>query len=252
MTSPFKRIGGDLEYGTAEDFRNGAVRQRLTLDVKRTVFIRPLVKAAGLREVHFQLGDGPATASSDGGWSFVSRPKTTGFTSWEGRLPYVMTIPLMLDGFATDDSVEGEWEALRSIFRNGVGPERQPSPISITGAVPLTNLIWVIQSIEPTSELRRPSDTHRTRIAFTLTVMQFIDADVITAVKKSPAAAAAARKPGAAAPATRTYVVKKGDTLSKIAASMLGSYKRYTEIAKLNGIRDPNKLSVGQRLKIPG
>jgi len=238
---------------SAEDFRDGAKRVQFTPELKRTVFIRPLVKAAGLREVHFQLGDGVGVAESDGGWSFVSRPRTTGFTSWDGRLPYVMTIPLMLDGFATDDSVEGEWEALRSIFRNGVGPERQPSPVSITGAVPLTNLTWVIQKIDPTQELRRSRDTQRVRIAFTLTVMQFVEADVIMANKASPAKAAAARKPTSAAKpvATRAYVVKSGDTLSKIAQALLGSYKRWPEIASLNGIRDPQTVRIGQRLKIP-
>lgn len=53
------------------------------------------------------------------------------------------------------------------------------------------------------------------------------------------------------APAYREYKVVKGDTLSKIAKKYLGDAKRYIEIATLNGIKDPNKIRVGQVLKIP-
>ena len=48
-----------------------------------------------------------------------------------------------------------------------------------------------------------------------------------------------------------TYTVKKGDTLSKIAKALLGKASRYPEIAKLNNLSNPNKISIGQVLKIP-
>ena len=44
-----------------------------------------------------------------------------------------------------------------------------------------------------------------------------------------------------------TYTVKAGDTLSKIAAKY---GKSYQEIAKKNGIKNPNVIYVGQNLKI--
>ena len=43
------------------------------------------------------------------------------------------------------------------------------------------------------------------------------------------------------------YVVKKGDTLSTIAKKYNTTYQA---IAKLNGLADPNKIRVGQKLKI--
>lgn len=43
------------------------------------------------------------------------------------------------------------------------------------------------------------------------------------------------------------YTVKKGDTLSKIAARYNTTYQA---IARLNGFSDPNKIYAGQRLKI--
>lgn len=45
-----------------------------------------------------------------------------------------------------------------------------------------------------------------------------------------------------------TYTVKSGDTLDKIARSYNTTYQK---IAQINGIANPNKISVGQTLKIP-
>lgn len=55
------------------------------------------------------------------------------------------------------------------------------------------------------------------------------------------------------APRAKTYVVKKGDSLSKIAKKMYGDADRWTEIWNANKgrIKDKNKLTVGQKLTIP-
>lgn len=47
------------------------------------------------------------------------------------------------------------------------------------------------------------------------------------------------------------YTVKKGDTLWDIARKSLGKGSRYGEIASLNKISNPNKISVGQTLILP-
>ncbi|MDF1523881.1 MAG: LysM peptidoglycan-binding domain-containing protein [Trueperaceae bacterium] len=50
------------------------------------------------------------------------------------------------------------------------------------------------------------------------------------------------------------YTVVAGDTLSHIALRYYGSAGRsaYMKIAEANGLADPNKIRVGQKLKIPG
>ncbi len=52
------------------------------------------------------------------------------------------------------------------------------------------------------------------------------------------------------APGT-VYVVKSGDTLSKISKSFFGNPNEYSKIAQANSISDPDKIQVGQELKIP-
>lgn len=49
----------------------------------------------------------------------------------------------------------------------------------------------------------------------------------------------------------KSYTVKKGDSLWKIAKLELNDGSRYKEIAELNGIADPNLISVGTVLILP-
>lgn len=49
----------------------------------------------------------------------------------------------------------------------------------------------------------------------------------------------------------RTYSIRRGDTLSAIAARELGSADRWSEIAALNPSVDPARLSVGASIQLP-
>ncbi len=50
---------------------------------------------------------------------------------------------------------------------------------------------------------------------------------------------------------SRTYVVKRGDSLGEIAQRELGSARRWQEIVKLNGIEDPDHVPAGVTLRLP-
>lgn len=54
---------------------------------------------------------------------------------------------------------------------------------------------------------------------------------------------------GSASSADQVYTVKPGDTLSKIAAKYGTTYQK---LASYNGIANPDKISVGQKIRIPG
>jgi LysM repeat protein len=62
-----------------------------------------------------------------------------------------------------------------------------------------------------------------------------------------------AQPTAAAQPAERTYTVKSGDTLSRIAKEMLGDANAYMDIfdANKDQLTDPNQIKPGQVLKIP-
>lgn len=47
------------------------------------------------------------------------------------------------------------------------------------------------------------------------------------------------------------YVVKSGDNLSKISKSFYGTANDYAKVATANNISNPDKIEVGQPLKIP-
>jgi len=59
--------------------------------------------------------------------------------------------------------------------------------------------------------------------------------------------------PNAKAASARTYTVKAGDTLSKIAKEHLGDANAYMKIFEANKdqLSDPDKIKPGQVLKIP-
>lgn len=49
----------------------------------------------------------------------------------------------------------------------------------------------------------------------------------------------------------QAYTIKPGDNLSHIARRFYADANKYTQIAKANGIDDPNKIRAGQELKLP-
>jgi nucleoid-associated protein YgaU len=61
------------------------------------------------------------------------------------------------------------------------------------------------------------------------------------------------KPPAAENPYTQHHVVVKGDTLSKIAQQYYGDAALYPKIFEANRdvLKDPNKIGIGQKLRIP-
>lgn len=203
-----------------------------------------------------EIGNGFVTPSVSGGWSVTARSREKGITEWAGRSPITMDIPILFDGFMGNDSVEADCRTLYQMMDKPEGKRDEPPIIRLGGEfpVPFKNRDWVINGIAPGPEERRPRDGHRIRAFFTVTILEHVPGDVIVVRKSSPAKKHQQKsKDGKNSPSKqpRTYTVKNGDTLQKIAARLLGDQKRWHDIKELNNIRDPNNLKVGQKLKIP-
>jgi nucleoid-associated protein YgaU len=69
----------------------------------------------------------------------------------------------------------------------------------------------------------------------------------------NPALQSAQQSGAAAGGSLQTYTVKSGDTLSKIAKQFYGDAAQYTKIfdANRDQLSNPDKIQVGQELKIP-
>lgn len=205
-----------------------------------------------------QLGDGFVVPEADSGWQVVARPKRKAFTTWDGHAPVTMTIPILFDGFRENRSVEQDINTLYGMMRKINQRVDEPPVVRLSGPIPYSRFQWVITSISPGEEIRRKKDGRRVRSFMEVTVLEYVPADVATTAKASPAKAARDRKnrkgdkgDEGRSPSGRTYRVKSGDTLAKIAVRFLGSAGEWRKIAKMNNIRDPKRLKVGQVLRIP-
>lgn len=56
---------------------------------------------------------------------------------------------------------------------------------------------------------------------------------------------------GTAGGDTQPYTIKSGDNLSKISKLFYGSPNKYPEIAKANGIENPDRIQAGQQINLP-
>lgn len=214
---------------------------------------RPAVK------VLCRLGEEtPQINGGYGGWIIEPRPRKGGVTVWNGRDPRQMNLPIMLDGFKTGKSIEGQINDIERLALPTA--DREPPRVTIAGpGLMHTDLIWLINNIDWGTALfdEREKGT-RTRQSAVLTLLAYAAPDRL----QTGGAAAQARRLASQDVASgtsgdtggSTYVVKQSDLkhgLSGIAAAKLGDSKRWKEIAKLNDIRDPMNIKVGQKLRMP-
>jgi LysM repeat protein len=195
--------------------------------------------------------DLPVTAGGRGGWEEAKRPRKPAITQWTGPGAATATVTVILDAWSTDGSVEPH---LRTV--EGLAPRNattQPPALYVIGAptIPATTP-WVVQEVTFSDILRRDSDGAISRITLGFDLIEYRPGDVV--VYRSDPAKRSTQKNGSGTTTKRTgaktYTVKRGDTLGAIAAKYLGSAAKWTVLAKLNGIRNPNSLKVGTKLKL--
>lgn len=207
----------------------------------------------------------PIVVAGYGGWSRVPRPRKKALTEWVGRDSMSIEIEFLIDAFAQFDVrfpgvfVEKNIRALERMA--GIDRDDPEPPLIEVTSVPAkliphnevraSHVKWFIDALVwDRNTIITLSSGNRVRAGGTVTITQFVEderMDTKTAVEKRKRDSA---EKGAS---KKTYIVRPGDTLSKIAArkDIYGDASKWKRIATANGIRDPKKLKVGKKLKIP-
>jgi nucleoid-associated protein YgaU len=211
----------------------------------------------------------PDVTSGYGGWNEVARPRRKPITSWVGQPALRLTLGILLDEFADGLSIERQIAQLERMgFPAGSNADPPQVRITATGsAIPYQDRIWVMDSIG-FGDAEMNDFGNRTRQNMTLNLLEFVaDVYVSPAVRRQAKAKSAKPKKGAAVKRTKikaksrtatrasrtttTVTAFNGEDLLSIAARELGDASRWTEIAQLNGLRDPRAVVMGQEIRLP-
>lgn len=141
-----------------------------------------------------------------------------------------------------------------SVYVNKIYSWKQSNKIltfKVTGGYYPIDRLWMIEDFEITEKAGEVGDIYYT---MSLTEYREFKARRITLSNNNGKMAYTKDYQGAR-PVTKvipkTYIVKKGDTLWKIAKLQLGNGNLYNKIAQINNIKNPNLIYPGQKLKIP-
>lgn len=189
-----------------------------------------------------------------GGWQEVTHPKRASSTEWTGTPLRTLTVDLLVDAYRAGDDVE---EACRVLDVWGRVQPGHDEPVVVEFSWGRwTPYRWVIQDVSYGDALH---DEHgnRTRQAVTVELLEHREAVLglrpaqratPTPARNSPGLPSSGPTPTASG---RTYTVRAGDTLSRIAQRELGDAARWPELARLNNLRDPDRIQAGQTLRLP-
>lgn len=186
-----------------------------------------------------------------GVWNKVARPFDKPITEWTNSDALSLPVSFLID-VELGMNVEATVANLELLA--GLDADDQPATFKIAGDPPgvlphdaatESDRDWFIESLTwDADEAITEADGSARRRAGDMVLTEFVADETLAALKRKKA-----KKPAQKIRKDR-YTVKKGDTLNKIAAKLKvkGGWKA---LAKLNGIRDPKKLKVGSKLKVP-
>jgi hypothetical protein len=196
--------------------------------------------------------DGPRTQGGEPILDRVPRPRRKPITEWTGRNELQIAVSFMIDNFIEGEGVPVEQtiRVLEKMQGRDTGDPEPPQLIVMgdpPGCIPndyhdASHLRWWLEEIQADdAKTLRNKAGNRVRFAGVLILTEVIE-DV-------PLGKLAAAKHKKSTKAPKKYTVKKGDTLSKIATryKIKGGWQA---LAKLNKIRDPKRIKVGQVIRL--
>lgn len=230
-----------------------------------------------LRVVAHLSDSPPVFEAGFGGWDEVARPRRSPITTWKALPGLRLTLPILIDQWATGVSIERQIEALQQMGRP-TASDGEPPQVRITstgGAVPGQARTWVIDGLSFGDSLMNALG-NRVRQQVTVSLLEFVEdiylAQRSVANQQRAKAQVGRQKPGAARKRVSVSSSRgpggtlhragrsssltghgwgSGETLVRIAARELGDADRWVEIAELNDLRDPRAVPFGMVIRLP-
>jgi hypothetical protein len=201
--------------------------------------------------------NGPKVAGGGMKLDRPARPKRKELTEPNGRAALQVTTDFFLDGFATGEGLDIE-RAIRTLEKMWGQDAGDPDPPELLimgdppGCVPndqhdAKHLTWWLETIQEDDGTLRNSSGNRIRVAGSIVLTEVVQDELLGKLPAAKRHTKPKTARGKSGPRRRTHRVASGETLSKIAAH----YKLdWHDLAKLNGIRDPKTIKVGQVLRL--
>ena|SRR5215218_10325800 len=190
----------------------------------------------------------PLFSDGIGQWTTVPRPRRRALTEFDGELPLKYTFDVCLSAFPDGDVEPLIGRILGWAAR--MDQPYQPTLLSVKGPIVYPQLTYFLSKCDQIDESMEFNDAGRIcRQFLDLELTEYVAPDLV--IQTPPPAQAAQERAAQSAPSERTYTVARGDTLSSIAARVMGKASLWLELSEANGIRDPRRLQIGQVLRIP-
>jgi hypothetical protein len=202
--------------------------------------------------IKLKMGDGPAKIGNEtSGWTTVDRPKDVAMTVWTSSQPLKISVPILLDGWHRQESINAKLTRLHDIVRDPKGDRRPPTFIAL-GPIPFSGHRFVLEQIEYGDEVLRGEvgTKHAQKLLrqdFTLYLMQYVPGDHIKFKHRKKRHHHHHR-----------HKPKAGDTSLRVANELYGDDEDESvediarEIAQLNGVRGiRTKLNPDRVLRLP-
>jgi hypothetical protein len=175
--------------------------------------------------------------SGSGGLQVIDRPRLVAATQWYDRSPFQLTLNFILDTTITSATPIDDMEQMETWLEAATtsGTIIQPPYLTITGPTPGTSYRWMLSTLTEKSRLYTPAGGQ----------LQVIGVAVL--YEFNPPYPYASTSPAKTAQNTSTtkthksYTIKAGDTILKIAASQMGKASTANELA----IRAANPKTIG-------
>jgi LysM repeat protein len=147
-----------------------------------------------------------------------------------------LSMELFFDTYEQGEDVRGHTDRVYRLL-DIRGPLHRPPVCTFTWGS--FNFVCVLERVGGRFTLFL-SDGTPVRATLSVTFKEFVEVEVLV---RDP--------PTESADHAKTYVVRRGDTLSSIAAAEYGDPARWRPIAEANRIANPRRLAPGTRLSLP-